>query len=196
MVAWEYAYSPSLNYMKVNVVDDNNNYFWEGEKEHGINLDENNIWGFTPVKVIPTADGWVVLYGNLQSWNGANFMVVSIDEFGEVIATRQIKEDNFKSSGFSVVYDDQYAYIFYTQETQYDNNWNEIPGSAGMYVMCIQIAENQNPSAINEVQTSTKVNSVEIYTIDGRKVNELQPGVNIIRTTDENGIVTTKKVMN
>ena len=196
MVAWEYAYSSALNYMKVNVADDNNNYFWEGDKEHGINLDENDMWGFTPVKVIPTADGWVVLYGNLQSWNGANFMVVSIDEFGEVISTRQIQEDNFKSSGFSVVYDDQYAYIFYTQETQYDDNWEEIPGSSGMYVMCIQIAENQNPSAIDEVQTSTRINTVEIYTVDGRKVNELQPGVNIIRTTDENGVVTTKKMMN
>ena len=54
----------------------------------------------------------------------------------------------------------------------------------------------RNPSAINEVETSTRINTVEIYTVDGRKVNELQPGMNIIRTTDENGIVTTKKVMN
>ena len=61
--------------------------------------------------------------------------------------------------------------------------------------MCVQIGED-NPSAINEVETSTRINTVEIYTVDGRKVNELQPGVNIIRTTDENGVVTTKKVMN
>ena len=61
--------------------------------------------------------------------------------------------------------------------------------------MCVQIGED-NPSAINEVETSTRINTVEIYTVDGRKVNELQPGMNIIRTTDENGVVTTKKVMN
>lgn len=195
MVAWEYAYSGSLNYMKINVVDDNNNYFWQGDQEHGINLDENNMWGFTPVKVIPVADGWVVLYGNLQSWNGANFMVVKIDDFGEVVWTKQIQEDNFKSSGFSVVYDDKNAYIFYTQETQYDDQWNEIPGSAGMYVMCVDITGNQSNTSIEEVQTSNKVNSIEIYTLDGRRVNEMTNGVNIIRTTDENGIVTTKKII-
>jgi hypothetical protein len=60
--------------------------------------------------------------------------------------------------------------------------------------MCVQIGKDK-PSAINEVQTSSRINTVEIFTIDGRQVNEMQPGVNIVRTTDENGIVTTKKVM-
>ena len=194
-VAWEWAYSSSLNCMNVNVIDDNNMFFWEDDLEYGLSIDENDMWGFTPVKVIPTADGWVVLYGNLTSWNGANFMVVKFDEFGETMWTKQICEENFKSSGFSVVYDDKNAYIFYTQEIQYDDQWNEIPGSAGMYVMCVDITGNGDATAVNEVKTSTRINSVEIYTVDGRQVNEMQPGVNIIRTTDENGIVTTKKVM-
>ncbi len=194
MVAWEYAYSSSLYYMKVNVATDFNTYFWEGDLEYGMNLEENDMWGFTPVKVIPTADGWVVLYGNLQSWNGANFMVVSIDDFGEILWTKQICEDNFKSSGFSVVYDDKNAYVFYTQEVQYDDQWNEIPGSAGMYVMCIDITGNQDATSIDEMPTDARVKSVEIYTVDGRRVNEMVPGVNIIRTTDENGNVTSKKV--
>ncbi len=193
-VAWEWAYSGSANYMNVNVIDDNDNYFWTGENTYGVSLDFNDSWGFTPVKVIPVDGGWVVLYGNVTSWNGANFMVVKVDEFGETIWTKQICEDNFKSSGFSVTYDEHYAYIFYTQDPQYDNNYNEIPGSGGMYVMCVLIGE-EKPSAINEVQTSTRINTVEIFTVDGRQVNELQPGVNIIRTTDENGVVSTKKVM-
>ena len=193
-VAWEWAYSGSANYMNVNVIDDNDNYFWTGENTYGVSLDFNDSWGFTPVKVIPVEGGWVVLYGNVTSWNGANFMVVKVDEFGETIWTKQICEDNFKSSGFSVTYDEHYAYIFYTQDPQYDNNYNEIPGSGGMYVMCVLIGE-EKPSAINEVQTSTRINTVEIFTVDGRQVNELQPGVNIIRTTDENGVVSTKKVM-
>ena len=193
-VAWEWAYSGSANYMNVNVIDDNDNYFWTGENTYGVSLDFNDSWGFTPVKVIPVDGGWVVLYGNVTSWNGANFMVVKVDEFGETIWTKQICEDNFKSSGFSVTYDEHYAYIFYTQDPQYDNNYNEIPGSGGMYVMCVLIGE-EKPSAINEVQTSTRINTVEIFTVDGRQVNQLQPGVNIIRTTDENGVVSTKKVM-
>ena len=196
-VAWEWAYSGSANYMNVNVVDDYNNYFWTGEETYGVSLDFNEDWGFTPVKVIPVEDGWVVLYGNCTSWNGANFMVVKVDEFGVVMWTKQICEENFKSSGFSVVYDDKNAYIFYTQETQYDDDWNEIPGSAGMFVMCVDISGQEGgDTMIDELETTSKVNSIEIYTIDGRRVNELVNGVNIIRTTDENGVVTTKKVLN
>ena len=192
-VAWEWSYSGSAHYMNVNVVDDYNNYFWTGDDIYGKALDFNEDWGFTPVKVIPVLEGWVLLYGNCTSWNGANFMVVKIDEFGEIIWTKQICEDNFKSSGFAVTYDEQNAYIFYTQDAEYDDNWNEIPGTGGMFVMCVQIGDG-NPSAVNEVQTSNRINTVEIFTVDGRQVKEMQPGVNIIRTTDENGVVTTKKV--
>jgi hypothetical protein len=193
MVAWDYAYSGSEKYMKVNVVDDNNYYFWNGDNTYGVTLDFNDNWGFTPVKVIPVADGWVVLYGNSTSWNGANFMVVKMDEFGEVVWTKQICEDNFKSSGFAITYDEKYAYIFYTQETQYDDDWNEIPGSAGMFVMCVQIGDD-NPSSVNELPTAG-VTKTEIFTIDGRQVTEMVNGVNIIRTTDENGNVTTRKII-
>ena len=192
-VAWEYAYSNSEYRMNVNVVDEDNNYFWTGDNTYGVTLETNGSWGYKPVEVIPVADGWVVLYGNCTSWNGANFMVVKMDEFGEVVWSKQICEDNFKTNGLAVTYDEQYAYIFYTQDSQYDSDWNEIPGSGGMYVMCVQIGDDK-PSSINEVETSNRLNTVEIFTIEGRQVKELQPGVNIIRTTDETGVVTTKKV--
>lgn len=194
LVAWEWAYSSSAKYINVNVVDDENNYCWDGYNMYGVALDQNEDWGFTPVAVIPVADGWVVLYGNSISWNGALFMVVKVDDFGGVVWSKQICEDDFKSSGFAVTYDDKNAYIFYTQETQYDDNWNEIPGSAGMYVMCVDITGKQ--TAINEVEAGKNVVSTEIYTIDGRRVSKMEPGVNIIRTTDENGNVTTTKVLN
>ena len=60
--------------------------------------------------------------------------------------------------------------------------------------MCVDIAGQS--TAINEVETDNKAVKVEIYTVDGRRVNQLQDGVNIIRTTDANGNVTTKKVFN
>lgn len=195
LVAWEWAYSASEYHMNANVIDDDNNYFWTGDNTYGISLEMTEDWGFTPVKVIPVIDGWVVLYGNSTSWNGANFMVVKIDEFGEVVWSKQICEDNFKSSGFSVTYDENNAYIFYTQEEQYDDNWEVIPGSAGMFVMCVDITGNPS-TAISEVATDKGVNTTEIYTIDGRKVNTLEKGVNIVRTTDENGTVSVKKVLN
>ena len=92
-----------------------------------------------------------------------------------------------------MVYDEKNAYIFYTQETQYDDNWEEIPGSAGMYVMCVDIAG--KTTAVSEVKTEAGVASTEIYTIDGRRVDQLENGVNIVRTTDTNGNVTTTKVL-
>ena len=192
-VAWEYAYSASEKYMNVNVVDNNNNYFWTDEAMYGLYLDISFDWGFTPVKVIPVSDGWVVLYGISTSWNGATFMVEKLDELGNTVWAKQICEDDFKSSGFSITYDENYAYIFYTQEEEYDDNWDVIPGSGGMYVMCVDIKGDH--TAINEVPTGEGIVSTEIYTIDGRRVNQLEKGVNIVRTTDANGNVTTTKVL-
>ena len=193
MVAWEYAYSGSEYYMNLNVVDDQNNYCWTGDNTYGVSLEVNDMWGFKPVKVIPVEDGWVVLYGNCISWNGAVFMVSKIDDFGEEVWVKQICEDDFKSSGFSVVYDNKNAYIFYTKDAEYDDNWNEIPGSGGMFVMCVDIAGKQ--TAVNEVKVGKGVVSTEIYTIDGRRVDQMEDGVNIVRTTDENGNVTTSKIL-
>ena len=192
-VAWEYAYSASEKYMNVNVVDNNNNYFWTDEAMYGLYLDISFDWGFTPVKVIPVSDGWVVLYGISTSWNGATFMVEKLDELGNTVWAKQICEEDFKSSGFSITYDENYAYIFYTQEEEYDDNWDVIPGSGGMYVMCVDIKGDH--TAINEVLTGEGIVSTEIYTIDGRRVNQLEKGVNIVRTTDANGNVTTTKVL-
>ncbi len=192
-VAWECAYSSSKYQMLVNVIDDNDNYFWNGDNMYGTSLEQTDSWGFTPVKVIPVNDGWVVLYGTSTSWNGANFMVVKVDELGVEMWRKQICEDNFKSNGFSVTYDENNAYIFYTQEAEYDDNWNEIPGSAGMFVMCVDISG--KTTAINEVESTQDIVKTEIYTVDGRRVDQMQPGVNIIRNTDANGVVTTSKVM-
>ncbi len=193
LVAWEYAYSGSEYHMNANVVDDQNNYFWTGENTFGVSLAMTDSWGYTPVKVIPVIDGWVVLYGESKSWNGANFMVQKLDEFGESIWCKQICEDNFKSSGFAVTNDENNAYIFYTQDPEYDDNWNEIPGSGGMFVMCVDIT-GQVHTGISEVTNSEPVKT-EIFTVDGRRVNQMEEGVNIIRTTDANGNVTTKKVL-
>lgn len=188
LVAWEYAYSASEYRMNVNVVDDNNWYYWENDYMYGRTLETNSTWGYKPVKVIPVNDGWVVLYGNCTSWNGANFMVVKLSDEGETIWSKQICEDNFKSSGFSVVYDDKNAYIFYTQDPTY-----KAAGDGGMYVMCVDISGNVD--AIDNIDNNDEVISTEIYTIDGRRVNQIQDGVNIIRATHKNGKVSTTKVI-
>lgn len=188
LVAWEYAYSASEYRMNVNVVDDNNFYCWEDDYTYGRTLETTSSWGYKPVKVIPVDGGWVVLYGSCTSWNGANFMVVKISDEGETVWSKQICEDNFKSSGFSVVYDAKHAYIFYTQEPDYGK-----ADDGGMFVMCVAI--NDSMDAINEINSSEEILSTEIYTIDGRRVNRMQEGVNIIRTTYKSGKVVTSKVI-
>ena len=189
-VGWEFDYGTM--FMNANVIDAAGDFCWADDYRYGRSLDENDMWGFTPVKVIPQQDGWVLLYGNSTSWNGANFMVVKIDDIGNTVWSKQICEDNFKSSGFSVVYDERNAYIFYTQEEQYDDNWNVIPGSAGMYVMCVDIT-GEEPSGVQEVEAAAPA-SVEVYTLDGKRATEMTHGIYIIRTTDVNGKVTSVKV--
>ena len=115
-------------------------------------------------------------------------MVVKLDDDGSVLWSKRICEDNFKSSGFSVVYDDKNAYIFYTQEPDYGKASN-----GGMFVMCVDIVGEMN--SINEVNTGDEVVSTEIYTVDGRRVSRMENGVNIVRTTYKNGVVTTTKVV-
>ncbi len=187
---WEWEYD--AYYMYANVIDALGNFCWPDNKMYGFPLERNSTWGFVPVKAIPRKNGWILLYGNLQTWNGANFMVVKFDEAGEIVSSKQIREDNCKASGFSVVYDENYAYIFYTQEIQYDDQWNEIPGTAGMFVMCVDISD-EVPSGMNEVEVGQPV-STEVFTIDGKRVTEMTHGIYIIRNTDANGNVTTLKV--
>ena len=189
LVAWEQDLGEIS--MMVNNLSTDGDYMW-GDAMYGRTLESGSSWGYTPVKVIPQEDGWVILYGNSTSWNGANFMVTKLDDNGETLWTRQIREDNFKSNGFSVVYDDQYAYIFYVQDEQYDDNWNVIPGSGGMYVMCVDI--NPGSTAISEVEAGQVVEQ-QIFNIKGQRLQHLEQGVNIVRNVDENGNVKTTKVM-
>ena len=121
-------------------------------------------------------------------------MVTKFDDEGNTVWSRQICEDDFKSSGFSVCYDDQYAYIFFTQDPELDENYQVIPGSGGMFVMCVSISDEQ-PSAINEMPTDKSIVNTRVYTIDGKLIDQPQQGINIIRTTDENGVVNVKKVL-
>ena len=59
--------------------------------------------------------------------------------------------------------------------------------------MCVDIS-GQSHTAVNEVEAGQPVKT-EIYTLDGRRVNELENGVNILRITDANGNVTSKEVL-
>lgn len=178
--AWPYAYSSSQNYMWCNEFDKSGlgEYSWEGDRKYGLSLDMNDMWGMKAVKVVPQADGWVVIYGNCTSWSGADFMVVKVSDAGEEMWRKQICESNFKCSGLSVQADEQKAVIFYTCEQEYDDNWELIPGEGGMFVMCVALTDGDTPTAIRSLRSS---DDQLYFDLQGRRYNEPQRDMLMIK---------------
>ncbi len=185
-VAFSYKYE-DMN-LWVNQVAVDGDYTWDGDSLLGYSYDSNEMWGMVPVKAIAQNDGWILLYGNAQSWNGANFYVCKIGLDGKTIWKRQIAENNFAASGFSIVSDDANAYIFYTCDVEYDDDWNEIEGEGGMRVMCVSIKDTTD--GINSTLASDDAAEGSVYTLDGRKIEKpATPGLYIVK---RNGVA--KKV--
>lgn len=181
MTAWSYQDVSSTHYLWTNLVSNDGSFAWTGGNEHGIALGDNDMWGFTAVKVIPQSNGWVTLYGDLQSWNGANFYAVKMDDNGKTLWTKQIAGDDMKSTGFSVVYDESRAYIFYTCDREIGDDWEEQPGDGGMRVFCIDITDEGNSgSSIDKPTTADQ--QTETYNMHGVRVAApSQAGVYIVR---------------
>lgn len=188
-VAFNYKDETSTSNLWINQLDIDGDYTWEGDSLLGYSLDNNESWGLKPVKIIPQSDGWVLLYGNLQSWNGANFYISKIDFEGKELWRKQISESDFKSSGFSVVNDDKYVYIFYTCDMEIGDDWEQIPGEGGMRVMCVDISNVE--TGINSLNSNPTKTSRAIYNAQGVLVDNMNDaGLYIVR---ENG--TTRKIM-
>lgn len=188
-VAFNYKDETSTSNLWINQLDIDGDYTWEGDSLLGYSLDNNESWGLKPVKIIPQSDGWVLLYGNLLSWNGANFYISKIDFEGKELWRKQIAESDFKSSGFSVVNDDKYVYIFYTCDMEIGDDWEQIPGEGGMRVMCVDISNVE--TGINSLNSNPTKTSRAIYNAQGVLVDNMNDaGLYIVR---ENG--TTRKIM-
>lgn len=166
----------------VNQIATNGDYTIEGDSLLGYAYDSNEMWGLRPVKVIAQADGWVMLYGNLQGQDEANFYVVKFDFNGKEVWKRQIAEDNFKSTGFSVVNDESNAYIFYTCDMEIGDDWEEIPGEGGMRVMCVDITDGDT-DGINGISADNNADgSHAIYNISGARIDNMAaPGLYIVK---------------
>lgn len=172
----------------INQLDIDGDYTWDGDNLLGYSYDENDMWGLKAVDAIAQSDGWVLLYGNAQSWNGADFYVAKIDFNGNTVWKKQIAESNFKSSGFATVNDDSNVYIFYTCDKEIGDDWEEIPGKGGMRVMCVDITG--KTTGINATCDTTS-NAKTIYNAEGMMVGSMsQPGLYIVK---DGG--TTKKIV-
>lgn len=184
-VAFGYKEETGTQNLWINQLDIDGDYTWEGDSLLGYSLDNNESMGLKPVKIIPQSDGWVLLYGNLQSLDGANFYISKIDFEGKELWRKQIAESDFKSSGFSVVNDDKYAYIFYTCNMEIGDDWEEIPGEGGMRVMCVDISNVE--TGINSLNSDPTKASRAIYNAQGVLVDNMnEAGLYIVR---ENGTI-------
>lgn len=184
-----FSYTPDYGQnLWINQCDIDGDYTWEGDSLLGYSYDANDMWGMKAVDVIAQNDGWVLLYGNAQSWNGANFYVAKIDFNGNTVWKKQIAENDFKSSGFAVTHDDHNAYIFYTCDQEIGDDWEEIPGKGGMRVMCVDITG--TPTGISAISNTVKTGK-SVYNANGMRVDAMsQPGLYIVREGN-----TTRKIV-
>ena len=176
-VAFNYDYVSKQ--LWINQLDLNGDYTWEGDNLLGYAYGTNDLWGFHTVKVIPRQDGWVMLYGDIQDYSSAKFYAAKIDFDGNEVWKKQIGDDDFKSSGFSVAYDDNNAYIFYTCDKEIGDDWQEITGDGGLRMMCVDITGKNTgiESARTDAMQGRKVYNAQGMSVEGTSA----PGLYIVK---------------
>ena len=179
LVAWQYK--DAAYQLNVNLLGIDGSYAWQGDKKYGFAYGHNEQWGFQPVAVIPLANAWVVIYNDHTSWNGGNMMVSKISDAGETLWSKQIAEENFVAKSIVVTNDDKNAYIFYSQEPQTDDNWEPIPDTGGMFVMCVDISK--EATGINALENGELKTENSVYDLQGRRLSNPQ-GLFIERSAD------------
>ena len=167
LIAWKQTTEDHQMQVYMNLFNADGSYAWS-DHPLGIVLDAGSEWDYRPVKLIPQSDGWLLLYGDATDWNAAKFLACKINDQGEEVWRKQLGEGDFRSSGFSVVYDDNYAYIFFTRDDDVSETGETIPGSGGMFVMCVDITK--GASGIHQVRTSRAAQG-KVYDLQGRQVN-------------------------
>ena len=176
LIAWKQTTEDHQLQVYINLFNNDGSSAWS-EHPLGIVLDTGSEWDYRPVKLIPQSEGWVLLYGDATDWNAAKFIACKINDQGEEVWRKQLGEGDFRSSGFSVVYDDNYAYIFFTRDDDVSETGETIPGSGGMFVMCVDITK--GASSIQQVRTSRAAQGA-VCNLSGQRVSESYKGVVIV----------------
>lgn len=167
-VAWNYKIEQDM--MWVNLFDnEKSDYAWTGDQTYGLMIDANDMWGMNPVSVIAQNDGWVIIYGNCKSWNGADYKVAKIDDEGNLLWSRSLACHDLKTNDMSVASDGRKAILFFTCDSG-SNSEAEIDGEAGgMYMMCVDIAQDDTPTAIQLQGDDATVS--RYYDLNGHALN-------------------------
>lgn len=179
LVAWQYK--DTAYQLDVNLLGVDGSYAWQGDKQNGIAYGYNKQWGVQPVAIIPLANEWVVIYNDHTSWDAGNLMVSKISDAGETLWSKQIAEENFAVESIVVTNDDKNAYIFYSQKAQTDDNWDPIPDTGGMFVMCVDISK--EGTGIQSVENKECGAKTAAYDLQGRRLSNPH-GLYIERSAD------------
>ncbi len=124
----------------------------------------------------------VKLDGEVLSWTGSNYaLLYAVCEDGDIIGFTT--ETQFDLSSIAALSRRALSADRYTVRAA-----NEMGGMSSASVPAVA-------TGINMISQHDIINSQDIYTIDGRRVNNLQKGVNIVRLQKADGSVKTVKVI-
>jgi hypothetical protein len=183
MTIWAYENSGEYS-IKGNLMSLDEDCYWAVDNRRGIDFESNTDWGFVPIKVIPKKDGWVLLYGNGKSWNGADFMIRKINDDGETKWVKRVGEPSSVMSFINIANDDRYAYIAYSKDADVDNDGNYLPGDGGLRLMRVSIMSDEE-IADNISTVDSKVDKPEYYSIQGYRLKDMpNSGIFIVKTKD------------
>lgn len=154
------------------------------------------VFNYDPEELSATGDGWSTLTKDSVSYyypNMRNAARVRFDQF-------PYNNDGTAAQG-DPYYNELYTYVNESGtlrigfcNTQYAAQDWFVTSDWGLYYYG---DESKHATGIKDVNADVagEAVSTQIYTVDGAQVNKLQKGVNIVKTTDVNGKVTTKKVI-
>lgn len=182
VIAWQYELNEPC--MMVNQFTIDGDYVWEGDSLLGYSISASNNYGITPLKIIAQENGWVLIYGDKQSWNGQNLFVEKIDDNGHSIWKKQVASDNFKTNDLIATADNQRAYILCSCKQETDENGEEITGFSGLRLLVVDITDITNSASSVDISESSTM-AEETYNTQGIKISHISaPGVYLVKSGD------------
>lgn len=182
LIAYNYTDVKRQDYLYVNRLSDNGDYLWTDYNKYGIGLASSQSRSYYVLGIVPQTDGFVLFTVEDEMNMFYNFKATKIAYDGTVAWEKYIHEGQVNLSAFSVAHWGTQAYMFVTL-------------SDGMYRMSLSLTKSDATALKDSISTPTSIRSAEIYTVDGKRISAPVQGINILRLTDENGNVTTKKII-
>lgn len=120
---------------------------------------------------------WILVYRDVQAYGNEKLTVMRLNPQGEVIWKKNFGRSIEVSSATCIVEEDA-TYVFFRGKNSLD-------------MIRVFNTDGSTTAGIDNLQTSDEAEPSAYYSIDGKKLNSPQKGINIVRMTDG----TTKKVV-